>query len=125
MPLISQHGTQYLVKDAPLLTKFVVIEGQWEESVDSPIEETRNGNGALDNVSVMYGPTRVNAEWVVKAAQTVAVPGDIVAEASPGTRKWLVLTANEIQAGKGVRQRVTLLYQAAVSGVQPVIPAQT
>lgn len=115
---MSQKGTTLVSKASPLFDDYIVVKDTWRERDNTNVEET--ADDANGTINFAYDDPGVDASctWVLKADSEPVAIGDQVDEASPGTRKFVVSSAETYNFGtRAVRQDVTLRYKASLAAV--------
>jgi hypothetical protein len=116
MPTPSQKGTPLKVTASPKFSAFVVEDGSWKEKDATEHQEFKNGESETENLTFFNPGIEATCTWVIKDASTPAAKGDVVAEASPSTRKWVVLEAETSEfGGKPLKQNVTLYSRESLT----------
>jgi hypothetical protein len=116
---MSQIGTGLLLKSAPKFTDYIVVDGTWKEKDSTQIHRTDDGDSAVANYATWRPGVDASCDLVIKAGETALVIGNVLAEASPGTRSFVVMDAETTDfGGKPLKQSVQLAYH---TGFTPTV----
>ena len=92
----KQVGTQLYVITTPSIVSYVVRGGTWQEKDSTKTENQTNQNDETFSTTGWDPGFDVSCELFTLAACTLVSPPavlDVLTEVSPGTRKWLVMSA--------------------------------
>jgi hypothetical protein len=108
---MSQIGTGLLLTTAPKFADYVVVDGTWKEKDSTQIQRTDDGDGLVYNYTTWQPGVDASCDLVIKATKSKLAVGNVLAESSPGTRSFVVLSADTSDyGGKPLKQSVTLAY---------------
>lgn len=117
----KQVGSGLLTKGAPKFTDYVVVDGTWKEKANDAMLRTDDGDGAVYNYSGWRAGVDASCEVVVKAGEAPLAKLDVLAEASPGTRSFVVIDVETSSfGGSPLKQTLQLAYHAGFSAT-PVV----
>lgn len=106
---MSQLGSGLLNTTAPKFSDYVVVDGTWKEKDSTEHVRTDDGDSKVYNYTFFRAGVDASCDVVIKATKSALTKGSVLAEASPGTRSWIVLGADTSDfGGKPLKQSLTL-----------------
>jgi hypothetical protein len=108
---MPQIGTALLLKSAPTFADYIVVDGTWKEKDSTQMQRTDDGDSEVANYTFWQAGVDASCDLVIKSGEVALEVGDVLAESSPGTRSFVVISAETSDyGGKPLKQSVTLAY---------------
>ena len=108
---MSQIGSGLLTTLSPKFTNYVVVDGTWKEKDSTQHLRTDDGDSKVYNYTFFLAGVDASCDVVIKAAATPLTVGSVLSELTPGTRAFVVLSADIHEfGGKPTKQSLQLAY---------------
>ncbi|MFZ4597820.1 MAG: hypothetical protein ACOYNN_04170 [Terrimicrobiaceae bacterium] len=116
---MPQLGSALLISTAPKFSNYVVVEGTWKEKDSTQMQRTDDGDGNVYNYAFWQPGADCSCDLVIKGSNSRLAVGGTLAESSPGTRTFVVISVDTSDfGGKPLKQTVQL---AQHTGFTPTV----